>query len=122
MNNKTVLVCDSDEKSLASIKSALSEQDFNVKVTTNPQELIEDAETHRAAIVIVNPDLPNFNASDACKYLQNERGVPVVFLMESNSTTRVRMDGCEADEVITKPLALEDMALRVAKLYALNEQ
>ena len=120
MNHKTVLVCDKDERALASIKSVLEEQDFDVWTTTHPEELIEDAESHQASVVIVNTDLPDFNAKDACKYLKNEKGVPVLFLMDEDSTTRTRLDGCSADEVLMKPLALDDMAFRVSKIYTLS--
>ena len=122
MNHKTVLVCDNDEKVLASIKTALEEQDFNVRTSTHPEELIEDAESHRAAVVIVNPDLPDFNAGDACKYLKNEKGIPVLFLMDYDSATRARMDGCAADDIVTKPVAFDDLTFLVSKHYTLSSQ
>ena len=69
-HKRTVLVCDNDEKVLASIQSGLSEHNFNVQVMTSPNELVENAEQHHVDVVIVNPDLQGFNAYDTCKYLK----------------------------------------------------
>lgn len=118
--NSTVLVCDDDEKVLASIQSGLIEHDFNVQVMTSPDELVENAEQHHADVVIVNPDLPGFNAYDTCKYLKKSIGIPVLLLVNSNSNARAVLDGCSADDVLTKPLEMEDLAYIVSKHVGLS--
>lgn len=119
-HKRTVLVCDNDEKMLASIKSGLAEHNFDVQVLTRPDELVEKAEIHHVGAVLVNPDLPGFNAYDTCKHLKKTTGIPVLFLLDPHSTARVSMDGCNADEIITKPVKIDDLAFLLSKHVVLS--
>jgi DNA-binding response OmpR family regulator len=119
-HKRTVLVCDNDEKVLASIQSGLSEHDFTVQVMTNPDELVENAEQHHVGVVIVNPELPGFNAYDTCKYLKKSIGIPILLLVNPHSNARAVLDGCRADDVLTKPVKIEDLANLVSKHIALS--
>src|SRR5688572_15046120 len=95
-HKRTVLVCDNDEKVLASIKTGLAEHNFDVHTLTSPVELVENAERNHVGVVIVNPELPGFNAPDTCKYLKNQQGIPVLLMVERDATTRISLDGCMA--------------------------
>lgn len=119
-HKRTILVCDNDEKLLASIKSGLAEHNFNVQIATRPDELVETAETHHVGAVLVNPDLPGFNANDTCKYLKKTNGIPVLLLVDPHSTTRIALDGCSADEILTKPVKIDDLAVLLDKHVALS--
>ena len=119
-HKRTVLVCDNDEKVLASIKSGLAEHNFDVQVSTRPEELVENAESLHVGAVVVNPDLPGFNAYDTCKYLKKTNGIPVLLLVDPQSTTRVALDGCEADEILTKPVKINDLAFLLDKHVVLS--
>lgn len=116
----TVLVCDNDEKVLASIQSGLSEHNFNVQVMTSPNELVENAEQHHVDVVIVNPDLQGFNAYDTCKYLKKSIGIPILLIVNPHSNARAVLDGCSADDMLTKPVKIEDLANLVSKHVALS--
>ena len=119
-HKRTVLVCDSDEKVLASIKSGLAEHNFNVHVLTSPDELIENAERNHAGLVIVNPELPGFNAPDTCKYLKSQKGIPVLLMVDGNATTRISLDGCNADGIFTKPPKIGDLANMIERQIVLT--
>ncbi|ANE52368.1 response regulator [Flavisolibacter tropicus] len=119
--NRTVLVCDNDEKVLSSIQSGLTEHDFEVQVLNSPNELVEKAEQHHVGVVIVNPELPGFNAYDTCKYLKKSIGIPVLLLVSHTSNARAVLDGCSADDVLTKPVKIEDLANLVSKHVALSQ-
>jgi len=119
-HKRTVLVCDSDEKVLASIKSGLAEHGFDVQVLTRPDELVESAERNRVGAVIVNPELPGFNAQDTCKYLKTQQGIPVLLMVDRNATTRISLDSCTADGIFTKPPKIGDLANMVERQIVLS--
>jgi DNA-binding response OmpR family regulator len=120
-HKRTVLVCDNDEKLLASIQSGLAEHNFDVHVMTSPDELVEHAERNHAALVIVNPELPGFNAPDTCKYLKNQQGIPVLLMVDRQATTRITLDGCNADGIFTKPPKISDLANMVERQLVLSQ-
>jgi DNA-binding response OmpR family regulator len=119
-HKRTVLVCDNDEKVLSSIRTGLAEHNFDVQVMTSPDELVENAEQHHVDAVIVNPDLPGFNPYDTCKYLKKTFGIPVLLLVDPHSTARAVLDGCSADDVLTKPVKIEDLATLMSKHMTLS--
>ena len=119
-HKRTVLVCDNDEKVLASIKTGLAEHGFDVQTMTRADELVEDAERNHVGVVIVNPELPGFNAQDACKYLKNQQGIPVLLMIERDATTRIALDGCNADGIFTKPPKIGDLANMVERQIVLS--
>jgi DNA-binding response OmpR family regulator len=119
-HKRTVLVCDNDEKVLASIQSGLAEHNFDVHVMTRPDELVEDAQRHHVGLVIVNPELPGFNAPDTCKYLKSQQGIPVLLMVDRHATTRITLDNCMADGIFTKPPKIGDLANMIERQIVLS--
>lgn len=120
-HKRTILVCDDDEKLLASIKSGLAEYNFDVHVMTRPDELVEDAERNHVGLVIVNPELPGFNAPDTCKYIKSQQHIPVLLMIDENATTRIALDGCNADGIFTKPPKISDLANTIERQLVLSQ-
>lgn len=116
MKNKGfVLICDFESENLNQISSGLDNEGYSVEVVTDASELIPRAIRARPGVLIVNPDMPAFNEADVCKNLIKDMDLPVIILIEKNSTTRAQIHECEVEDVITKPVDLNNLIFLVNK-------
>lgn len=119
MNDRTVLICDSDEKVLQELKEGLSRNEFSVQTLADATGLVSKVPAHHV-LLLVNPDMKGFNEDDICKKLKQERHIPVIFLLDAHSTTRAQFSDCEADDVVTKPVKLENLVNLLDKHYSVT--
>ncbi|MBD0375567.1 MAG: response regulator [Flavisolibacter sp.] len=108
-NKRKILMCDNDEATLQQLSTALQKEGFEITAFSDAAELISTTERFRPSVVIVNPDMPRFNAYDVCKRLQKELKVPRVLLVDPHSTTRAQVDECNPDDVVTKPVEINNL-------------
>jgi DNA-binding response OmpR family regulator len=64
--------------------------------------------------------MKGFNAYDICKKVKREGNIPVVLLMDTNSTTRAQIDECIPDDVVTKPVKIDNLANLLRKHYTVT--
>jgi DNA-binding response OmpR family regulator len=120
-NYRSVLVCDNDYSSMNSMQLALENQGYDVDMIDNAADLIPQAIRMRPHVVIVNPDMPAFNATDVCKNIMSDMNIPVILVVDRNSTARDQVDACRAEDVITKPVETDLLLNLVAKHITVNQ-
>lgn len=119
MTDRKIIIADTDEQVLQELKEGLEKSGFIVSTTTDAQGLVNSA-TAQPSILVVNPDMKGFNAYDLCKKVKKEGNTPVVFLMDTNSTTRAELDECEPDDVVTKPVKIDNLENLLRKHYTVT--
>lgn len=120
-NKRSVLVCDSDDAVLQQIESALGSEGYDVDILNDAAELIPRVIRFHPGVVLVNPDMNGFNASDVCKNIIKDSNIPVILLLDPHSTTRAQVDECHAEDVVTKPVQTDLLANLVAKHVTVNQ-
>ena len=103
-DQKLVLICDNDAGHSFMLEGELRNRDYEVVIITDATELLTSAKSLRPAAVLANPDMNGFNEYDVCKHLMNELNIPVILLLDRNSTHRASISDCRANDVITKPI------------------
>lgn len=119
MKDKIVLICDSDENTLQELKEGLANSDFPVHTLTDAAAVVSKASA-QPCILIINPDMKGFNEYDVCKKLKQDKGIPVIFLLDQHSTTRAHFGECEADDVVTRPVEMDNLKNLLAKHYTVT--
>ena len=119
MKDIVVLICDNDEQVLQELRTELERNQYRVHTLTEGTGLVSQASAE-PTIVVVNPEVSGFNEYDVCKKLKQERGTPVVFLMDRNSTRRSTYGDCEADDVLTKPVEKDLLLNLLEKHYTVT--
>lgn len=119
---QTVVICDSDLDHSFTLEGQLRNHNFDVVNITDATELVSSAESLMPSVVLVNPDMTGFNDYDVCKKIKKSLGIPVIFLLDSNSTRRAAMDECEPDDIITKPDNSGNLIMLIKKHIALHQQ
>jgi DNA-binding response OmpR family regulator len=119
MKDVIVLICDNDEQVLGELKEELARNDYRVRTLTDATAVVSQASAE-PTILVINPDIKGFNEYDVCKKLKQERGVPVIFLQDRNSTHRTGYGDCEADDVVSKPVEIDLLLNQLEKHYTVT--
>jgi DNA-binding response OmpR family regulator len=111
---RKILIIDDDENLTWAIQKRFENLGFEVFAATEGRAGVELVEKERPDLVILDLNLPDVDGLDICRYLRRRTNIPVVMLTgraEDNDT----IIGLEigADDYITKPFNLNELAARV---------
>lgn len=117
-DKKRVLICDNDADHSFTLEGELRNHDYEVVIVNDATELVSSARKLKSVVVLANPDMQGFNEYDVCKYVMNEMNIPVILLIDKNSTHRAELNSqsthrpdigdCRADDVVSKPVKVVD--------------
>lgn len=108
-NTRTVLICDTDYAFMNAVEADLAKEDYDIDTIDNAANLIPSSIRLRPHVIIVNPDMPAFNAYDVCKHIIQEQRIQVILLLDKHSTTRSLVGDCQIEDVLTKPVNIRDL-------------
>jgi len=112
---RSIFICDNDSNEVNRIKQAFEEQGYYVEVIDDASQLVPRVQQRGQGVVIANPDLQGFNEYDVCKKIIKELGLPLLFILDKTSTVRAQVDECNPDDVVTKPVELNNLINLVDK-------
>jgi DNA-binding response OmpR family regulator len=121
MNRTTVIICDKDRDVLDKLQKGLVSDEFDVETITDATNLETLAIQRQPSIVIVSPEVHAFNEYDVCKKLMKDRNIPVLLLVNDNSTHRANIDECRADDVLIKPVKLDNLLNLIHKHMSVHQ-
>ena len=113
---KKILIVD-ELSTLSKVYIDLLSRHYQSEAGTSAYEIIPRAERLDPDLVIVNSELPGFDPHEFCQSIKNDLKVPVLLLLDAGSPTSLQIDGCSADEVITKPFTKELFFEKIAGLF-----
>ncbi len=120
MSQLKILIFDDELSGLGRLYLNLMELDFAVEITIDPAEIISRFKRLNPGVVVVNQDATGFNAVEICKVIKQESQVPIILLLDKNSASTIAIDGCKADEIIYKPVDLNELVFKIKELHAMN--
>ena|SRR6478672_11065564 len=122
MNKMTLIVCDNDMDELDRIRKCMeNKNEFELEMIQDASELVNEAIRRQPCIVLANPDVIAFNEYDVCKKLMKDAHIPVMLLLSSDSSHRTSIDECEADDVVTKPVEVNNLLNLVMKHMTVDQ-
>jgi DNA-binding response OmpR family regulator len=114
----TVLLCDNDADHSFTLEGELRNRNYEVVILTDATELLKSTKSLRPVAVVVNPEMKGFHEEDVCKKIMTEMNIPVIVLLNRNSTHRGHVGNCRADDEVTKPADADILANLIAKQMA----
>ncbi|MEM1107346.1 MAG: HD domain-containing phosphohydrolase [Planctomycetota bacterium] len=124
MMDQTVLIVDDDEMNIAILEEILGER-FPLLTARNGQEAVEQVETHRPWLVLMDIMMPVMNGYDACRAMKigDELSTPQIILVSAKASTGERVAGYEAgaDDYIIKPFEDEELVAKIRVQHRLRE-
>jgi DNA-binding response OmpR family regulator len=118
---KTVLLCDNDPDHSFTLEGELRNRDFEVIIVTDAAGLLQSAKSLQPVAVLVNPDIAGLNEDEVCKTIMTKLNIPVILLMDKNSTHRANIGDCQPDDVMTKPVEADILANLINKQMAWHQ-
>ena len=114
MTQQTVLVVDDEAAIAEAVRARLSSEGFRVLVAADGPQALELAAGERPDLVVLDLMLPGMDGLEVCKRLQHDRWVPVLMLTaKAEEADKVAGFAVGADDYLTKPFSLRELAIRV---------
>jgi DNA-binding response OmpR family regulator len=114
VSEQTVLVVDDEEAIAEAVRARLESEGYRVLVAGDgPQAIRVNAEQH-PDLVVLDLMLPGMDGLEVCKEIQRERWTPVLMLTaRTEEADKVAGLAVGADDYLTKPFSLRELAARV---------
>jgi DNA-binding response OmpR family regulator len=114
---RRVLVVE-DERTIAeSVAARLRAEGFLVELAHDGPAAVAAAEAGRPDLVVLDVMLPGFDGLEVCRRIQASRPVPVLMLTARDDETDVLVGlAVGADDYLTKPFSIRELAARVHAL------
>jgi DNA-binding response OmpR family regulator len=114
MTPQTVLVVDDEEAIAEAVRARLESEGYRVLVAFDGPQALETAATEHPDLVVLDLMLPGMDGLEVCRELQRERWVPVLMLTaKTEEADKVAGFAVGADDYLTKPFSLRELAVRV---------
>jgi DNA-binding response OmpR family regulator len=111
---QTVLVVDDEEAIAEAVRARLESEGYRVLVAADGPQALETAERERPDLVVLDLMLPGMDGLEVCTQLQRGRWVPVLMLTaRTEEADKVAGFAVGADDYLTKPFSLRELAVRV---------
>ena len=110
----SVLVVDDEEAIAEAVRARLESEGFTVLVAGDGPGAIRLHAEHRPDLVVLDLMLPGMDGLEVCKEIQRVAWTPVLMLTaKTEETDKVAGFAVGADDYLTKPFSLRELAARV---------
>jgi DNA-binding response OmpR family regulator len=114
VSEQTVLVVDDEEAIAEAVRARLESEGYRVVVAADGPEAIEANREHQPDLVVLDLMLPGMDGLEVCKRIQRDRWTPVLMLTaKTEEADKVAGFAVGADDYLTKPFSLRELAVRV---------
>jgi two-component system response regulator MprA len=117
------VVVDDDERLLRVLKRGLRVHGFEVETFADAHEALEYIETKSVDVAVLDVTMPDFDGVSLCRHLRRTNDMPILML-SARDTVPDRILGLEsgADDYLTKPFELAELAARMRALLRRSER
>ncbi|MEQ4300694.1 response regulator transcription factor [Plantactinospora sp. B6F1] len=117
MTQRRILVVE-DERTIAeSVGARLRAEGFEVEIARDGPGAVDAFRSGRPELVVLDVMLPGFDGLEVCRRIQADRPVPVLMLTARDDETDLLVGlAVGADDYLTKPFSLRELAARVHAL------
>jgi len=114
MTQRTILVVDDEEAIAEAVRARLQSEGFDVLTCGDGPSAIFMAREHRPSLVVLDLMLPGMDGLEVCREIQRDGWVPVLMLTaKTEEADKVAGFAVGADDYLTKPFSLRELAVRV---------
>ena len=114
MSERTVLVVEDEAAIAEAVRARLASEGYRVLVAGDGPRAIEAHRKEHPDLVVLDLMLPGMDGLEVCKEIQRENWTPVLMLTaRTEEADKVAGFAVGADDYLTKPFSLRELALRV---------
>jgi DNA-binding response OmpR family regulator len=110
----TVLVVDDEAAIAEAVRARLENEGYRVVVAADGPSALDRFREEHPALVVLDLMLPGMDGLEVCKEMQKETWTPVLMLTaRTDEADKVAGFAVGADDYLTKPFSLRELAVRV---------
>ena len=114
MSRRTIVVVEDEATIAGAIAARLRSEGFDVEVAGTGPDGVALCARLAPDLVVLDRMLPGYDGVEACRRIQADRPVPVVFLTAMDDETDVLVGlGVGADDYVTKPFSPRELVARI---------
>jgi len=123
MGEQTILVVDDEEAIAEAVRARLESEGYRVVVAYDGPQAIELHVEHRPDLVVLDLMLPGMDGLEVCQAIQRNSWTPVLMLTaRTEEADKVAGFAVGADDYLTKPFSLRELAARVKAILRRMER
>ena len=123
MGEQTILVVEDEEAIAEAVKARLQSEGYRVVVAGDGPQAIELHAEHHPDLVVLDLMLPGMDGLDVCQEIQRRGWTPVLMLTaRTEEADKVAGFAVGADDYLTKPFSLRELAARVRAILRRMER
>ena len=123
MGEQTILVVEDEEAIAEAVRARLQSEGYRVVVAGDGPQAIELHAEHRPDLVVLDLMLPGMDGLDVCQEIQRRGWTPVLMLTaRTEEADKVAGFAVGADDYLTKPFSLRELAARVKAILRRMER
>jgi DNA-binding response OmpR family regulator len=117
VSDETILVVDDEEAIAEAVRARLESEGYRVLLAGDGPEAIRVHAENRPDLVVLDLMLPGMDGLEVCKRIQRDRWTPVLMLTaRTEEADKVAGFAVGADDYLTKPFSLRELAARVSAI------
>ncbi|HEX5936362.1 MAG TPA: response regulator transcription factor [Actinomycetota bacterium] len=123
MGAQTVLVVEDEDAIAEAVRARLQSEGYHVVVAPDGPDAIRSHAEHRPDLVVLDLMLPGMDGLEVCKQIQRDGWTPVLMLTaRAEEADKVAGFAVGADDYLTKPFSLRELAVRVQAILRRRER
>jgi len=123
MTGKNILVVEDEEAIAEAVRARLASEGYQVRVVHDGPQALRAAATERPDLVVLDLMLPGMDGLEVCREIQKNDWVPVLMLTaRTDEADKVAGFAVGADDYLTKPFSLRELAARVRAILRRMER
>ncbi|TMK99348.1 MAG: response regulator transcription factor [Actinobacteria bacterium] len=123
MTGKSILVVEDEEAIAEAVRARLASEGYRVNVVHDGPQALRAAAQERPDLVVLDLMLPGMDGLEVCREIQRTDWVPVLMLTaRTEETDKVAGFAVGADDYLTKPFSLRELAARVKAILRRMER
>jgi DNA-binding response OmpR family regulator len=120
---KTVLVVEDEDAIAEAVRARLRSEGYEVLVASDGPEALRLHEERRPDLVVLDLMLPGMDGLEVCARIQRDGWTPVLILTaKAEEADKVAGFAVGADDSLTKPFSLRELAVRVQAILRRRER
>jgi DNA-binding response OmpR family regulator len=120
---QTVLVVEDEDAIAEAVRARLQSEGYQVVVAPDGPDAIRRHAEHRPDLVVLDLMLPGMDGLEVCKQIQRDGWTPVLMLTaRTEEADKVAGFAVGADDYLTKPFSLRELAVRVQAILRRRER
>lgn len=117
VNERRILVVEDEQTIAGAVAARLRAEGFAVEIARDGPGAVASAHRTQPDLVVLDIMLPGFDGLEVCRRIQAERPVPVIMVTARDDETDLLVGlAVGADDYLTKPFSMRELAARVHAL------